>query len=79
MAMNLGEYLNLDDGERSLYDWQFRNHGSFFMALWEAISKADTENLNSLSKAFPKHVAAYKRYIGEDGYWSGILYRVGRR
>jgi hypothetical protein len=47
----------------SLIKWQFKAHtSSFFEALWEAISMADTVNLARLERGFPEEVHAFIRW-----------------
>lgn len=75
---NNEEYRRLTVGEQSLYEWQFRTTGGFFSALWDAISRADSQNLYHLEKAYPSHVEAYNKFRGESGWWEDLLERVGR-
>lgn len=76
--LNTAEFKKLTPGEQSLYNWQFQMHGGFFTALWKAISTADGYNLDRLALAFPSEVDAYRRYMGEVGWWERTLERVGR-
>jgi len=75
---NHEEYAKLTPGERSLYEWQFKMSGGFFTSLWDAISRADSQNLYHLEKAFPSHLKAWGRYQGESGWWEELVERVGR-
>lgn len=77
MNWNHERFLELTEGEQSLIKWQYQHHGGFFMALWNAISKADGENLRRLEKGFPSHIEAYRRYGGEKGYWDSLRKFVG--
>jgi len=77
--MNLKEYDALDEGERSLVDWQYHATGHFFNALWEAISRADTGNLGRLEKAFPLHIKAYRNYANTKYWWQSIQEKLGMR
>lgn len=79
MLVNAEEYRKLNEGEQSLYKWQMRDHGSFFMALWDAISRADGHNLAMLERGYPQHVEAYRKYMSWKGWWdgeNGVLRRV---
>jgi hypothetical protein len=55
----------LDEYERAIIKWQYKMHGSFFTHLWDAIWRADEENLRRLELGFPIEVKAYRMYIGE--------------
>lgn len=79
MDWDHSKFSKLNPGEQSLVKWQYQMHGGFFTALWKAISVADGENLERLANAFPLHVGAYRRYIGEPGYWEGLLIFIGLR
>lgn len=47
------------DAERLIIKWQYGLTGDFETALWEAIIRADEDNLQRLAIGFPDHVAAY--------------------
>ena len=66
-------------GEQSLYRWQYRQTSGFEAPLWECISTADSTNLNALAKGFPEHVAAYRRYASEHGYWPNLVAKIEGR
>lgn len=70
--MSFTAYDALDQGTRSLVDWQYHRHGDFFTALWDAICRADTENLAKLELGFPKHVQAYRKYTSVPGWWTAV-------
>ena len=55
--------------EKIIYEWQYRMMGGFYTSLMKTISSADEINLSRLSRAFPEHVSAYRKYIGEHGWW----------
>lgn len=59
-------------GERNLIHWQYHMAGHFVTALFECFTKADTENLNLLIKAYPEEVGAFLRYRHEPGYWEKL-------
>jgi hypothetical protein len=63
-------------GERSLYRWQYKLCGGFESALWITIERADSANLAALERAFPEHVAAFRRYANEAGYWDDLCNRI---
>lgn len=75
---NIEEYNKLTEGEQSLVKWQFKEHGGFWTAVWDAISKADGGNLNRMALAFPSHVKAYRNYTSVPGWWEELIARVGR-
>ena len=65
------EFLKtLNEGERSLVNWQYAMMGGFEECLWGAIKRADTHNLNRISMGFPEHVEAYINYTRVDGWWT---------
>lgn len=70
---NWDVFKRLNVGEQSLVKWQFKEHGGFWTALWEAICKADDGNLKRLESAYPLEVLAYRRYIGQMGWWENLL------
>ena len=41
-------------------EFQYRQSGSFYKKLWEAIHQADEDNLAKLAEGFPEEVEAYK-------------------
>lgn len=68
--------LEITDGERSLYRWQYKALGGFERSLWDAILAADSTNLDAIAKGFPEHVAAFRRYANEAGYWDALVKRI---
>lgn len=66
-------------GERSLWRWQVGEAGGFESALWSAIERADSTNLAAIAQGFPEHVAAYRRYAHETGYWDNLCVRIEAR
>ena len=48
--------------EQLVLKWQFGLYGSFYTALWQAMTLADPENLLRLEKGFPEQVAALKEW-----------------
>lgn len=58
----------LNEGEKSLIKWQCQTQGSFYNALWTAISHADLANLSRLRKGYPEEVQAH-----HDFQITGIL------
>jgi hypothetical protein len=73
MNYNYTVFLKQDEGVKSLIKWQMGEHGGFFTALWKAISTADLHNQELLSKGFPLHIKAYRRYATEGGWWENLL------
>jgi len=67
---------NVSEAEYELYYWQFSDGDNFSTRLFQAISKADTSNLNKLAKGFPEEVAVYRRYANDDGYWDDVQKRI---
>lgn len=63
-------------GVQSLIKWQFKEHGGFMSAVWDAICRADEFNLSRLEKGFPLEVAAYKLYMGKAGWWENLLEKL---
>jgi len=56
----LMESKELTDGEKIyIKDCQFHLGGSFSNALFEAIARADNENLNKLASGFPQEVQGF--------------------
>lgn len=66
----------INEGERSLHRWQYGGNGGFETLLWKLISCADSTNLSKLGAGYPEHVEAYRRYIGEPGYWTNLKARI---
>lgn len=67
-------FRKLDAGEQSLVKYQYGDFKpeSFEYLLWQAIAKADSNNLNLLSYAYPLHVAAWRKYKYELDWWPKI-------
>lgn len=68
----------LTKGEKFIYEWQFRMHGSFDSALAEALSIADGNNLKRLSKGFPEYAEAMDNFHHSTGWWDNVLNTAGR-
>ena len=60
--------------EDQLLMWQFNPAlmGSWQRKFWDLMSISDSGNLNSLEKAFPDEVGAYRRFSTERGYWKEL-------
>ena len=57
--------------EKAAIRWQYRSswqQGSFWTALWEAISWADEEHLTKLALGYPTEVEAVRRWRDEPGF-----------
>ena len=63
----------LTKGEKFIYEWQFRMHGSLDTALAEALSIADGNNLKRLSKGFPEYAEAMNSFHHDEGWWFNVL------
>ena len=46
-------------------EYQYRQSGDFYQALWLAIMRADTDNTARLAKGFPSEVEAYRVWSQE--------------
>lgn len=66
----------INEGERSLWRWQYWQTGGFEGSLWDAIKQADSTNLAALANAFPEHVAAYWNFAHTSGYWAALRDRI---
>ena len=75
--VNIPNYDSLDDIEKELIDWQYRLCGDFRQALWEAICRADDNNLARLRLGFPNQVDGYIRYTRESEYWARVQEKAG--
>ncbi len=68
--MTVSEALNSDEfttGQKAVIKWQFRKYGGFFAVLFEAIARADYQNLARLELGFPVEVGGFKEWNnGED-------------
>jgi len=62
----------LTDTEAVVFEWQFRRCGDFKKALWEAICRADDNNIELLALGFPVEVEGYKHYAFESGWWDMV-------
>lgn len=62
----------LDAEENAVMRWQYRMMGGFESALWDAISRADTNNLNALGMGFPIEVGGYKKYSHVSGWFENV-------
>jgi hypothetical protein len=76
MVVNIENFNKLDEGTQSLINWQYRACGGFERALWTAISTADGDNLTQLGRGFPKHVEAYRNYIGTASWWQDVQRQI---
>ena len=69
----------LDSHELAVFFWQYRLNGDFKTALWEAITRADTDNLRLLSYGFPVEVEGYRKYTTINGWWQEVEKKVERK
>ena len=56
--------------EKAVIKWQYNEtmhlYGSFFTALWQAIVRADHENLARLERGFPEEIAGFRAWAYGD-------------
>jgi hypothetical protein len=57
-----------DEGMRDLIMYKYGLCSGFTNALFKCISRADSENLKLLARAYPLHVEAYKEYNGTNAW-----------
>lgn len=63
----LRDSADLTQGEKDyIFDFQYHLAGSFHKALWEAISRADENNLHLLSLGFPNEVQGFLAWTRGD-------------
>jgi hypothetical protein len=65
----ISEVLNspeFSESDKSVVKWQFHIQGDFLNALWEAIIRADEDNLERLSRGFPIQVEGFKAWYSGD-------------
>lgn len=55
--------------EKACLDWQQGRLSDFKRCLWSAISRADDDNLELLSRGFPAEVKAYKQWTQGSLRW----------
>ena len=61
------------NGYDKYLEFQYRQSGHFYTALFEAISKADEDNLELLSKGFPEEVDAFRLFSRTQDGVKGFL------
>lgn len=54
------------DGEKAVVMWQYRLHGDFHTALFNAIKTADQHNLARLERGFPDEVSGFRAWAWGD-------------
>jgi hypothetical protein len=57
---------NFDRIDRQVLKWQYKMHGHFFTALFEATMRADLVNQRRLKLGFPDEVEGYLRWTTGD-------------
>ncbi len=57
---------NWTEDEKGVIHWQFNLLGDFKKALWEAICRADEDNLMKLGSAFPVEVEGFIKWNRGD-------------
>lgn len=61
------ESAELTQGEKDyIFDNQYHHAGHFMTAIWEAIARADENNLRRLRMGFPEEVDAYLAWARGD-------------
>jgi hypothetical protein len=66
----------ITQAEYGLLGWQgLRALGGFDRALWTALERADTNNLNALAKGFPEEVTALNNFRNKIEYWTELRNR----
>ena len=66
----------ITEGERSLYRRHYDSLGGFETALWDALERADSTNLDALAKGFPEHVTALRNYRHLPSYWPNLVAKI---
>jgi len=75
--MNIYSRLSkFNSHEQAVIKWQYNLNGSFYTALWKAISMADDKNLDKLSAGFPIEVEGYRLYTRQHGWWESVQDRL---
>jgi len=69
-------WLDLDQSETFVYEWQKGMLGSFKNALAELICMGDTQNQAELAKGFPIEVHAIQMYQTKSGWYSNIIKKM---
>lgn len=70
--MNRNNIHDLDKGQKFIWEWQFRTHGSFHTALAEALSISDGNNRDLLRKGFPEYANAMDSFQSDTGWWDRV-------
>lgn len=60
---------NLDPDELAVFKWQYSLNGDFYTALWEAIKKADDDNLDRIGYGFPIEIQGLRKYRQIESWW----------
>lgn len=70
MVTKLGDALGPNSpwtpAERTVIKWRAGMYGSFYSVLWEAITRADSLNLEKLGEGFPLEVYGYIQWKKGD-------------
>ena len=73
------EQYGLEPEEAAVVEWQYGYCGDFHKALWEAIARADENNLDRLGFGFPVEVTGFKKYSQEPGWWQNVLEKINKQ
>ena len=69
--------------EEAVFQWQYQTRlgllGHFRQELWQAIVRADDDNLARLERGFPIEVRGFRAYIGSPGWWQRIEAKMRAR
>ncbi|MCK5538836.1 MAG: hypothetical protein KAI79_18565 [Bacteroidales bacterium] len=68
----------LSQGERFVFEWQYRMAGGFNETLALAFGKADGTNFNKLRKGFPEEGEAMWNFANTSGWWEEVQRKAGR-
>ena len=69
--------IDLNEAE-VIVNWKKDRLGSFYTALMDAVTKADSENLDRLEAAYPVHVNAWRNFKSTPGWWGEVEGRFMR-
>ena len=78
MSIDGVKFGKLMPEEQAIVEWQYEMHGDFKQALFEAICRADTHNLDLIALGFPVEVMGYRLYAYEDGWWPAVQDKIKR-
>ena len=62
----------LSEEEQAVVKWQFGLYAHFYTALFDAIKRADDNNLFRLELGFPNEVGGFLKFNRQEGWWQGV-------